>query len=270
MATAIRADAASAWRDRTRYDRLLGFDRATWAWECLRRSLHAEPAAPRRVSWSMVRADPPLCVLTFGSRTRCRRDVLPLSVFDELSGFAGHVFWCGDRHAPVLALDARPACADASEPFDLRALRQPIVVLQRRGGGEHVLIADGPRCIRLEVRKGTLLDGPVSLDYHVPGDGNVEAKILTLRRLTSLCRLGRFPRSLFPPERRARRWATALRAWDGRRAGANHREIACVVLGAHVVRRDWSSESDYLHTSVKRMLRTADALIGGGWRHLLR
>lgn len=37
MAGMIQADVLSAWRDRARYDRLAGFDRATWAWECLRR-----------------------------------------------------------------------------------------------------------------------------------------------------------------------------------------------------------------------------------------
>lgn len=154
--------------------------------------------------------------------------------------------------------------------FDLNALCHPIVVLRSAGAGEHVLIADGPRCIRIEVRSGTLLDGPVRLDYRVPRDGDVEAKILTLRRLTALCRLGRFPVTLFPPERRARRWAQALQAWDGRQAGASHRDIARVIHGEATVRDAWAGESDYLRTHVKRLLRTADAMIDGGWRHLLR
>lgn len=159
---------------------------------------------------------------------------------------------------------------EADDVFDLRALCHPTVVLRSAGAGEHMLIADGPRCIRIEVRSGTLLDGPVQIDYHVPGDSHVEAKIMTLRRLTALCRLGRFPVKLFPPERRARRWAMALQAWDGRQAGASHREIASVIHGKAIVRRDWLGTSDYLRTHVKRLLRTADALIGGGWRLLLR
>jgi len=271
MATIIRADAdASAWRERARYDRLLGFDRATWAWECLRRSLDREPTMPRSTSWTMLRADPPLCLLAIGQR-RGPRGALPLAVLNDLAGFAGHVFWCGELHPPVLAVDAAPVPDGAGDAFHLRTLRHPAVVLRHRGGGgEHLLIADGPRCIRIEVRSGTLLAGPVRLDYHLPGDAHVEAKLLTLRRLTALCRLGRFPLTLFPPERRARRWAMALQAWDGRRTGASHREIAGVIHGDAIVRRDWLGTSDYLRTHVKRLLRTADALIGGGWRHLLR
>lgn len=265
--TIIRADAASAWRVGARYDRLLGFDKATWAWECLRRSLGREPAALHHARWRMLRASPPLCVLTLGRR-RCS-GALPLAVFDDMAAFAGHVFWCGELHPPVLAVDAVPVSAGAAEAFHLRALRHPAVVIRYRGG-EHVLIADGPRCIRIEVRKGSLLAGPVRLDYHLMGDGHVEAKLLTLRRLTALCRLGRFPSTLFPPERRARRWAMALQAWDGRQAGASHKDIACVIHGKVLVERDWFGKSDYLRTHVKRLLRTADALIGGGWRHLLR
>ena len=208
--TIIRADAASAWRDRARYDRLLGFDKVTWAWECLRRSMGREPAALRHARWRMLRASPPLCVLSIGPRRACRGP-LPLAVLDGMAAFAGHVFWCGDLHPPVLAVDAAPVAGGAADAFHLRALRHPAVVLSHRDG-EHLLIADGPRCIRIEVRSGTLLAGPVRLDYHLSGHADVAAKLLTLRRLTALCRLGRFPSTLFPPERRARRWAMALQA----------------------------------------------------------
>lgn len=273
MARTIRADAISAWRDRARYDRLLGFDKATWAWECLRRALGREPTLPRPVSWTMLRARPPLCVLNV-HRCDCAcggNCVLPLSAIGGLADFTGHVLWHPDIHAPVLTVVARPAPSDASEPFDLHTLCYPTVVLRDPDGrGEYALIADGPRCIRIEIRSGTLLDGPVELDYHLPGDGRVSAKILTLRRLTALCRLGRFPETLFPPERRARRWAMALQAWDGRLAGASHRDIARVIHGEATVRDHWYGKSDHMRTQIKRLLRTANALIGGGWRHLLR
>lgn len=260
--------AASAWRSRAGYDRLLGFDRATWAWECLHRSLGRERATLRRSRWRVLRASPPLCVLTIGRQGPCLGP-LPLAVLDGMAAFAGHVFWGSDLHAPVLAINAVPVPDGAADAFHLRALHHPAVVMRHRGG-EYVLIADGPRCIRIEVRSGTLLKGPVRIDFHLPGDADVEAKLLTLRRLTALCRLGRFPRTLFPPERRARRWAMALQAWDGRQAGASHREIAHVIHGETAVRDQWFGESDYLRTHVKRLLRTADVLIDGGWRHLLR
>jgi hypothetical protein len=270
MARTIRAGAESAWRDRARYDHLLGFDKATWAWECLRRALGRDPILPCHPSWRLLRERPPLCVLTIHRCNPACSRVVPLAAIGGMDAFAGHVFWCGELPAPVLALDALPAAPDAPDAFDLHALPYPVVVLCHPDSGEHVLIADGPRCIRVEVRSGTLLNGPVQLAFHVPGDGDVSAKILTLRRLTGLCRLGRFPVTLFPPERRARRWAMALQAWDGRQAGASHREIARVIHGEAAVQRDWLGESDYMRTHIKRLLRTANALIGGGWRYLLR
>jgi len=270
MARTIRADAASAWRDRARYERLKGFDKATWAWECLRRALGRELALPCHPTLRLLRARPPLCVLTVHRCDCACSRVVPLAAIDGMDHFAGHVFWCGDLPAPVLSVDAWPAAPGLPDAFDLRAVPYPVVVLSRRRGREHVLIADGPRCIRVEVRNGTLLNGPVRLDFHVPRDGQVEAKILTLRRLTALCRLGRFPVTLFPPERRARRWAMALQAWDGRQTGASHREIARVLHGETAVRDAWLGKSDFMRTHIKRLLRTANALIGGGWRHLLR
>jgi hypothetical protein len=268
MARTIRADAASAWRDRARYDRLLGFDKATWAWECLRRALGRDAALPCTPSWTLLRARPPLCVLTLRNSDRACSRVVPLAAIG-MDAFTGHVFWCGELPAPVLAVDAWPAAADMPDAFDLHALPYPIVVLRHADGGERVLIADGPRCIRVEVRNGTLLSGPVRLDFHVPGNGHVDAKIMTLRRLNALCRLGRFPVTLFPPERRARRWALALQAWDGRQAGASHRELAIVLHGEATVRDHWYGKSDHMRTSIKRLLQTANTLIGG-WRHLLR
>ncbi|WP_414719716.1 DNA -binding domain-containing protein [Tsuneonella suprasediminis] len=77
------------------------------------------------------------------------------------------------------------------------------------------------------------------------------------------------PAQLFPPERRARRWARALQAWDGRMVGASHREIASVLYGHKVVRHDWYGPSDYQRTHVRRLLQTADGLIRDGWRKLL-
>jgi len=269
MAGMIQADVLSAWRDRARYDRLAGFDRATWAWECLRRAMGEDCQIFRTTGHRILRSDPPLCVLTGAVQQPGGSEPLPLAVFNDAGVFTGHVVWCADSHAPVLKAHARSLPDDCSTGFNLRALRHPAIVLRPRGKGEHVLIADGPRCIRIEVRKGTLLAGPVQLEFLVPGDHGMDGRILSLRRLAALHRLGRFPRTLFPPEQRARRWARALQAWDGRKAGASHRDIAGALFGDRAVRRDWGGTSDYQRTQVKRLLETANMLIGGGWRKLL-
>lgn len=131
-----------------------------------------------------------------------------------------------------------------------------------------MLFSDGVHHLQLAVAMGSVLEGPVSLHFLLPGFQHIEAQILTLRRLCHLRRFGRFPRRLYPPERRAGRWISMLRAWDGLQAGASQREIAAALFGEHAVREDWSA--GYLRTRVQRLFRGAEKLIAGGYRALLR
>ncbi|MBA5775547.1 DUF2285 domain-containing protein [Stappia sp. F7233] len=182
---------------------------------------------------------------------------------------ASSVFWRGDCHTNVLPVEAFPAgfVGDA-DSFDLLNVPHPVTVL-RSLDGEHVLICDGPRSLRLDVIAGSLLSGPVRLGYCLSGFAGVEAKVMTLRRLLALERLGRLPSALFHPERKARRWGMVLQAYDGMRAGASQREIATILYGEERVRADW--EAGYLRTRVQRLIRAADEMIvGGGYRVLLQ
>ncbi|MCT9000177.1 DUF2285 domain-containing protein [Chelativorans intermedius] len=190
---------------------------------------------------------------------------------DALSSpaYASSVFWRGDCHANILPVEAFPAgfVGDA-DSFDLLSVPHPVTVL-RSLDGEHVLICDGPRSLRLDVIAGSLLSGPVRLGYCLSGFAGVEAKVMTLRRLLALERLGRLPSALFRPERKARRWGMVLQAYDGMRAGASQREIATILYGEERVRADW--EAGYLRTRVQRLIRTAEKMIvGGGYRVLLQ
>src|SRR3546814_5027044 len=107
---------------------------------------------------------------------------------------------------------------------------------------EHLLLSDGVHHLQMEVTAGSLLDGPVRFRYELSGFKHIEAKTLTLRRLMLLRRLGRFPSGLYPPERRARRWAMALQAYDAVQAGATHREIAAALFGQKVRSEEHTSE----------------------------
>jgi hypothetical protein len=170
----------------------------------------------------------------------------------------------------VLPVEAYPAAAiDDDDAFNLLSVPHAVTVL-RSLDGEHVLITDGPRSIRLDVIVGSMLCGPVRLDYRLSGFDGVEAKVITLRRLLALWRLGRLPLSLFPPERKARRWAMVLQAYDGMQAGASQREIAIALFGEKRVRQDWDGPSDYLRLRVQRLVRNGKNMIGGGYRVLLR
>ena len=169
----------------------------------------------------------------------------------------------------MLAAEALPASPNDSDAFDIRRFEHLATVLRRAEGAEHLLLSDGQRRLQLDIVAGSLLAGPVRFRCVLADSSQIEAKLLTLRRLLQLSRLGRFPRSLFRPESRARRWAMALQAYDGRRAGASRRDIAVALFGDRTVRDDWSGRSDYLRSRVQRLLRTANGLVGGGYRTLL-
>lgn len=170
----------------------------------------------------------------------------------------------------MLAVEAMPMRRDDADVFDIRHFERLTTVLVEAGGREHLLLSDGNRRLQLEVTAGSVLHGPVCFRYELSGFRRIEAKTLTLRRLQLLCQLGRFPRGLFPPERRAHRWALALQADDGVRAGASHRDIAAALFGEKTVGEDWCGRSDYLRLRVQRLIRTAENLVKGGYRDLLR
>ena len=168
-------------------------------------------------------------------------------------------------------MEALPAVPDDPDAFDITQLACPVLVLRAFSGVEHLLIGDSVCHVRLDIAGGTVLAGPVRLRYEFPGLAGMEAKLLTLRRLVGLVRLGRFPRGLFPlpPVQRARRWMMALRALDARREGATHREIAAALFGETRVDADWDGSSAYLRCRVQRLIRLGEALVQGGYRDLL-
>ncbi len=136
-------------------------------------------------------------------------------------------------------------------------------------GTEMLLLDDGDHQIQLNVSKGTLSEGPVRLQYYAAGFSLLESKLRTLARLHAFQRLSRFPRSLFPAEPAAPKWARALQAWDGATAGASQREIACVIFGDETVRREWGGRSEFLKARTQRLIRHGKEMVDGGYRKLL-
>lgn len=180
------------------------------------------------------------------------------------------IFWRSDWDASVLAAETLPVRRGDGDAFDLHHFESLATVLRSPDGHEHLLLSDGVHHLQIEVTAGSLLDGPVRFRYELSGFKHIEAKTLTLRRFMLLRQLGRFPRGLYPPERRARRWAMALQVYDAVQAGASHREIAAALFGEKAVREDWCGRSDYLRLRVQRLVRMADKLVNGGYRDLLR
>lgn len=154
--------------------------------------------------------------------------------------------------------------------LDIGALGSAVVVLRDSVGCERLLIREGLRMVRLDVVQGTLTEDPVRLRYKLDGLAELGHRLLTLRRLVALRRLGRLPAALYPPEARGARWILLLRALDGLRDGATQRELAAGLFGTCGAGDEWRQRSDYLRLRVQRLARSATELRDGGYRALLR
>lgn len=170
----------------------------------------------------------------------------------------------------VLIGRTRRARTGDANALDIRALDQSVTVLSESAAAEHVVIADGPRRLRLELRGASVLDGPVVLHLLID-TSELDRRIEALRRLAGLMRTGRLLNSLYPPDPRAARLALALAAWDAARAGASQRGIIGRVLNEALVAGDLTDERrfDSLRMRVARLLKQAEARIEAGGRQFL-
>jgi len=169
----------------------------------------------------------------------------------------------------VVVAEAEPVPRSHTDAFDIARFGDMVSLVVDDEGHELVLITDGVGEIQLDVRGGSLVAGPVRLRYQVEGLRQIDAKLRTLGRLSALCRLGRFPKSLFAQDRAASKWASALQAYDGMLTGASQREIAAVLFGERMVLEEWNGRSDFLRLRVQRLLSYARRMVDGGYRSLL-
>lgn len=180
------------------------------------------------------------------------------------------IIWHADLDPGTLRVIAVP-CPDVDpDGIDAERLAPWLAFATDAQGREHAVLSDGWHHIRLDVDLGSIASNlPVRLHYRIIGLVSAEPKLLPLRRLIDLCRRGRFARSLFPRDPRVDRWLVMLRVHDAVTAGASHREIAQALFGAARVAADWTAPSDALRSSIRRLVRGADLLAGGGYRWLL-
>jgi hypothetical protein len=178
------------------------------------------------------------------------------------------LFWSAQVNSGVLPVDAE-ASSSAADSFDFARFASIASVAVSDGGRQHVALSDGFRRIRIDVESASVLQGPVRFHYRLSGLRELEGKLLALRRLAALCRLGRFARSLHPPEPRAPRWIEMLRAHDASAAGASQREIAEALFGERAARDEWRTGSDSLRLRIQRLVRSTRIMIAGGYLRLL-
>ncbi len=245
------------WREPGHYDRLLNCDRHCWAGQWLQRNpafladLRESGCTPPDESGHIVFNKD--CRLSRWGVRYCRVD-------SEMA-----CFWLPECNPLVLQVEARPP-VDTGNTFDYRQC--PLFKAVVHGDdGQHLLFSDGTRHLQLAVIEGDALIGPALLSCTLCGLKDFEIKPVILQRLCRLARSGRLLKSLYPPERRARRWIAMLRAYDGAATGASQRDIAAVLFGDRAVREDW--EAGFLRTRVQRLLSGARTMVRGGYRQLL-
>lgn len=253
---------AADWKDAAAYAPLLKADRSIFAWEWLRREPEYRSAAERRLEHAG--APPP------GER-QPRPETWGLHAFEppQLAPPRARPIWRAEVHPYVLRVTAERADA-GPDAFDLSQVEATSCLAAAPGRGEHLLISDGLRTIRLDVLQGSVRDGPVRLRYLLVGFAAAEKPLLSLRRLLALQRTGHFSLSLHPDEASARRWLLKLRAHDAVAAGADQREIASQLLSSAASEPRWRSAAPSVRSRVQRLVRSARRMAHGGYRELLR
>lgn len=226
------------WRVNKNYDALLSCDRRAFAWEWLRRSPDYRDAAKSASS------DP----LIFG---------LVAFADPDLSIAAARPIWAPQIDRQVLDSHAYSSAADMDEQFDVRALADFVSVEVTDKQTEHWLFSDGRWCVRLDLHDGTLLGGPLLLEYRMWGLTSAEPKLVALRQLIALARHGELPAGLLPKEVRASRWVLELRTADGLAAGATQHEMARTFFGQSVAADRWRVESAAYRLRIQRLARAA-------------
>jgi hypothetical protein len=181
------------------------------------------------------------------------------------------VLWSHALDPGILAVTIVPVAPDDDDAVALGELAPWLTVVDGIAGCEHAVLSDGWRRVRLDVHGGSLRSGgTVRFRYELGGISSLEPKLLPLRRLISFCRAHRFAATLFPTDRKLRRWIECLRVADARVSGASYREIAVVLFGEKRTRAEWQEGGRSLHSRVRRLAATGQFMSAGGYRHLLR
>ena len=258
---AARNGYAPDWRDAAAYEPLLDADRSLFAWEWLRRNRSYRTAAERALQ-AFVADSPNECGDAPG-RWGLHAFEGPGVTVPE-----ARPVWGSEVHPFVLPVHAVPSGGE--DAFDLErfdALWRLVVAADAR---EHLLISDGIRTIRIDVLSGSMRDGPARLHYLLSGFAGTEWPLVTLRRLLTLWRTGRFSAALHPSEARAGRLVLMLRVHDALASGATQREIAAQLLSGDARQDRWRVTAPSVRSRAQRLVRNARAMASGGYLALLR
>jgi hypothetical protein len=211
-----------------------------WAWEFLRR----DPDYPSVYSKYLLQpADP-------GQDAR-----------------QAEVFWRKDVCSSVLPVESIPEpSAKTSQHLSLDGMRCHVAVIDDEGT-HHVLFRDEGRFLQLEVHGP--LTGAVLLTPALLQEEEAPSRLVAMRRLSDLVTRRSLRPELYPPERRAARFLTMIKALDGSLLKLCQRDIAVRIFGPERVAKEWSDPGNYMRDQVRRAIRSGRRMMAGGYRRLL-
>jgi hypothetical protein len=158
--------------------------------------------------------------------------------------------------------------ATASNAFDLRRFRDSATIVRSCAGDEQLLLSDGFQQLRFDVVQGSLLAGPVALQFNLSNGPTLSAQLNTMRNW-QLFRNDRNFGRITKQEKRAPIWVRQLRAYDGAMAGATMREIAQTLFPALATPVALQDRNSAIRSMVRRLLRAARVNVAGGYRRIL-
>lgn len=164
----------------------------------------------------------------------------------------------------IIRAAASPCGHEDRDAFDITRLQLPASLLKDDCGEELAIRANG-LTIRLSVEQGTLLKGPVCLDYRIRGRRHLQRRLLALRQFDAALRRGHVPPSLRGKARNVDRPDLILRALDALAVTSRARDVAMALFGAEKVHANWYHESDYLRSQTRRLMDRARHLAAGGY-----
>lgn len=230
-----------------------------WAWEFLRRD------ADYRAEYSENRKGDDV----EGRLNGTKPDSGPLlrPVDPDRDARIADVFWHKDVCATVLPVKSVPAHSkEMSQHLPLGGMRCRVTVIVDNDI-HHVLYSEEGRSLQLEVHgpltEAALLTPALLQEQEAPG------RLIAMRRLCDMLATHSLRPALYPPERRAARLMTLVKALDGSLLNMSQRDIAIRLFGAARVAKEWSDPGNHLRDQVRRAIRSGRKMMAGGYRRLL-